>query len=75
MAFVSLTAVNGSGLLPCLHCREFLFAPIQCDQLAEAAKDGRADDIFALIAEGADIEWKDLQARNRFRFVFDALIS
>jgi hypothetical protein len=27
--------------------------------LLEAAEDGRADDIIALLAEGADIEWKD----------------
>ncbi len=35
------------------------FAPFQCDQLLNAAQIGRADEVVALVAEGADIEYKD----------------
>jgi hypothetical protein len=38
----------------------FLFAPFQCDQLLEAAMSCRAEDVIALLAEGANVKFKDL---------------
>jgi hypothetical protein len=35
-----------------------MFALIRCDQLREAVFNGRADDILALLAEGANMEFK-----------------
>lgn len=49
-----------------------MFEPIQRDQLVKAAKNGRADDIFALMAEGANIEYKD---QVRFSYLFEMLIG
>jgi hypothetical protein len=45
------------------QCQVRVFAPTHRDQLAEAADHGRADDVIALLAEGADFERKD-QARQ-----------
>jgi hypothetical protein len=36
-----------------------MFAPIQCDQLLEAAKNGHTNGVIALLAEGVDLEYKD----------------
>ena len=36
----------------------------ECEQLVNAAKKGRADDIFALVAEGANTEFKDRLVRS-----------
>jgi hypothetical protein len=36
-----------------------LFAPSQCYQVLEAAQNGRADDVIALVAEGVNIEFQD----------------
>ncbi len=51
--------VNDLCLLLCGYCQALMFASIECDQLLGAAKDGRADDVIALLAEGANIECKD----------------
>ena len=50
-----------------------IFAPIKYYQLLDAARNGRADDVIALVAEGANIEFKD-----RVRclvFDFDEIIA
>jgi hypothetical protein len=43
----------------------------ECFQLCEAAKDGRADDVIALLAEGFTVECKN-EARS---FVFVSMLS
>jgi hypothetical protein len=43
--------------------------------LAEAAKDGRTDDIIELVAEGANMEYKDNVRSWQFDVGFIALLA
>ncbi len=65
--------INDVGFLLCRCYQIFMIAPIQCDQLLSAAEMGRADDIFALMAEGANIEFDDKV--SSLVFGFDVLIA
>ena len=47
------------------HCQALILPPLQYEQLLEAAENGHADEIVALLAEGANIEGKN-QVRNLF---------
>ncbi len=47
-----------------------MFGLFQCDQLLEAAEIGRADDVIALLAEGASIECKNLVRSTSLVFSF-----
>jgi hypothetical protein len=50
-----------------------MFAPYDYIQLRVAAQNGHADDIIALVAEGANVECKDWVRSLVFRF--DELIA
>ncbi len=57
-----------------------MFGLFQFDQLLVAAEIGRADDIIALVAEGADIDYKNLVRSLVFSFrlihcMFECIVS
>ncbi len=67
---VFFIACTGAGILLCFHDKMPVLAPIECEQLVKAARKGRAGDVLALMAEGADVDYKD-QVRS---LCFDSIV-